>query len=362
LCARQGTGGILSVSFFGIAPDGSGSTSIHLEDDRVRTFSARLRVTHPFTVASTWSTLVDRRPWCRPRLFGLLLALTFPAIASGQTPYFHYELIDTPHQPGAIDLPVENKRPDLHEQWFLQNRNIGVRNVVQPTLTPVLPAGSSTGAAVIVAPGGGFLGLAMDTEGWQIARSLANHGIAAFVLKYRVLPTPPSLETFENEFNRMLRGEKVSFANPTDTPSEALADAMAALRYVRAHADEFRVDPRRLGFMGFSAGGFLTRSVIQSAGNEMPAFGAPIYPNMATMEVPANAPPIFVLIASDDFLLERGGLGLVQSWRAAKKPIEFHLVANGGHGFGLGRSGTSTQDWMELLYRWLGVNSLLTGE
>jgi acetyl esterase/lipase len=307
-----------------------------------------------------WNLLVDRSPSCLPTLCGLLITLAWPAAASEQPPYFHYEAIETPQQPGAIDLPVTHRVTDRHEQWFLQNGNIGVRNVVQPTLTPVLPAGPSTGAAVIVAPGGGFLGLAIDTEGWQIARWLANHGIAAFVLKYRVLPTPASLGVFEDEFNRMLRGEKVSFANPPDTPSEALADAMAALRHVRAHADAFRVDPRRIGFMGFSAGGFLTRSVIQAAGSEMPAFGAPIYPNMAAMDVPANAPPIFVLIAADDFLLERGGLGLLQSWRAAGKPIEFHLVANGGHGFGLGRSGTSTQGWMELLYRWLEVNNVLT--
>jgi acetyl esterase/lipase len=306
-----------------------------------------------------WNLLVDRRPSCLPTLFGLLITLTLPAVASGQAPSFRYELIESPHQPGAIDLPVTHRPTDRHEQWFLQNGSIGVRNVVQPTLTPLLPAGSSTGAAVIVAPGGGFLGLAMDTEGWQIARWLANHGIAAFVLKYRVLPTPPSLEIFEDEFNRMLRGEKVSFANPSDTPPEALADAMAALRHVRAHAEEFRIDPRRVGFMGFSAGGFLTRSVVQSAGNEMPAFAAPIYPNMAAMDVPANAPPIFILIASDDFLLERGGLGLLQSWRTAGKPIEFHLVANGGHGFGLGRPGTSTQGWMDLLYRWLEVNNFM---
>lgn len=293
------------------------------------------------------------------RLLGLLVTLAIPAIATAQAPYFHHELIETPAQPGAIDLPVEHRPANGREQWFLQNGNIGVRNVVQPTLTPVLPVGSSTGTAVIVAPGGGFLGLAMDTEGWQVARWLANHGIAAFVLKYRVLPTPPSLEVFESEFNRMLRGEMVSFATPTDTPPEALADAMSALRYVRAHAREFGIDPRRVGFMGFSAGGFLTRSVIAHAGSEMPAFGAPIYPRMTPMEVPPNAPPVFVLIASDDFLLERGGLGLVQSWREAKKPIEFHLLANGGHGFGLGRSGTSTHDWMELLYHWLEVQKLL---
>jgi acetyl esterase/lipase len=309
-----------------------------------------------------WSQLINRPLRCLSTVFGLLITL-LPALAGAQAPYFRYERIETPHQPGAIDLPVEKGPKDRHEQWFLQNGNIGVRNVVQPTLTPVLPAGSTTGTAVIVAPGGGFLGLAMDTEGWQIARWLANHGIAAFVLKYRVLATPPSLEVFENEFNRMLGGEKVSFANPPDTPPEALADALAALRYLRAHADEFGVHPHRVGFMGFSAGGFLTRSVIANAGSDMPAFAAPIYPNMAPMDVPENAPPIFVLIASDDFLLERsGGFGLVESWRAAKKPIEFHLLANGGHGFGLGRAGTSTEGWMEWYYHWLEVNNLLTGK
>jgi acetyl esterase/lipase len=292
-------------------------------------------------------------------LIAVLATLTLPASVVAQVPYFHYEPIDTPNQPGAIDLPVERTASDRREDWFLQNGDVGVRNVVQPTLTPMLPVGTSTGAGVIVAPGGGFLGLAIDTEGWQIARWLANHGTAAFVLKYRVLPTPPSLEVFEDEFNRMIQGENVSFANPADTPAEALADGMAALRYVRAHAEEFRIDPHRIGFMGFSAGGFLTRSIIQSAGDEMPAFGAPIYPNMAAMDVPANAPPLFVVIAGDDFLLDRGGLGLVQSWRAAGKPIEFHLLANGGHGFGLGRPGTSTQGWMELFYHWLEMNGFL---
>src|SRR4029453_2664125 len=133
-----------------------------------------------------WNPPVDRLLRCLPMLFGLLIMLTVPAIARAQVPYFRYEGIETPQQPGAINLPVEKRPTDRHEQWFLQNGNIGVRNVAQPTLTPVLPVGSSTGAAMIVAPGGGFLGLAMDTEGWQIARWLANHGIAAFVLKYRV--------------------------------------------------------------------------------------------------------------------------------------------------------------------------------
>lgn len=241
-----------------------------------------------------------------------------------------------------------------------QNGQIGVRNVTRPTLTPVLPAAPATGTAVIVAPGGGFLGLAIDTEGWQVARWLANHGIAAFVLKYRVLPTPDSNAVWESEFNRMIAGEKVSFANPKDTPPEALADGLAALDHLRANAARYGVDPKRIGFMGFSAGGFLTRSVIEKAGDAMSAFGAPIYPGMSAMTVPANAPPVFVTIATDDFLLTRQpGMPFIDSYRAAGKPIEFHLLANGGHGFGLGRPGTASEGRIEQFYRRLGSIGML---
>lgn len=296
-----------------------------------------------------------------------LAAVTLAASAASATgqasppapPKFRHERIEAPRQPGAIPLPVGSLPRDRKEEWFLQNGEIGVRNVVQPTLMPVLPAGHSTGTAVIVAPGGGFLGLSMDNEGWRIARWLANQGVAAFVLKYRVLPTPDSLEVFDERFNRMIGGEKVGFAPPEDTPPEPLADALAALRHVRENAQEYGVDPKRIGFMGFSAGGFLTRSVVAAAGDDMPAFAAPIYPNMKPMATPANAPPLFVLIAGDDFLLDRGGLGLVESWRAAKKPVEFHLLANGGHGFGYGRRGTASENWLPIFHHWLEVQGLL---
>ena len=289
----------------------------------------------------------------------LWLLATPTAQAQRQPPVFRHVPAEAPRQPEAIDLPVDRVAVHRKEEWFLQNGLIGVRNVVQPTLTPVLPAGPATGTGVIIAPGGGFLGLAMDHEGWQIARRLANNGIAAFVLKYRVLPTPTPLAVFDERFNRMIRGEKVGFSPPDDTPPEALADGLAALAFFRANPARYGVDPRRLGFMGFSAGGFLTRSVVTAAGQDMPAFAAPIYPNMKPMAVPANAPPMFVLIAQDDFLLDDGGLGLVESWRAAGKSIEFHLIASGGHGFGYGRPGTSSEGWLPLFRHWLDTQGLL---
>lgn len=289
-------------------------------------------------------------------------AVPASALAQGGPPTFHYVAAEAPLEAGAIRLPMDRVATDRRETWFLNNNMLTVRNVVQPTLTPVLPAGPSTGAAIIIAPGGGFNSLSMENEGWRIARWLANHGIAAFVLKYRLVATPAELPVYQDEFNRMIRGEKVSFSTPATTPPEALADGLAALRHVRANAPEYRIDPKRIGFMGFSAGGFLTRSIIENAGADMPAFAAPIYPRMGPMlNMPDNAPPMFVLIAADDFLMPPPGegFGLIESWRAAKKPIEFHLLANGGHGFGYGRPGTASEGWLTLFYNWMTVSGFL---
>lgn len=291
------------------------------------------------------------------------MALVAAGTAQAQTapamPSFRFEPMAPPVQPKEIALPLAAPVAGRSEEWFLQNGQVGVRNVVRPALTPVLPVRSPTGAAVIVAPGGGFLGLAIDTEGWQVARWLAQHGIAAFVLKYRVLETPASLDEFAEKFNRMRRGEKVGFAPPEDTPAPALEDAIAAIRLVRSRAGEFGVDPSRIGFMGFSAGGFLARSIVGAAGADMPAFIAPIYPRLNPIDVPANAPPMFLLLAADDPLFGKSGFGLVESWRAAGKPVEFHMLASGGHGFGLGRPGTSSVGWIEQFHRWLDSSGFL---
>ncbi len=285
-------------------------------------------------------------------LAALLAAM--PAMAQTRT----FTAIEAPPQPGEVVIG-DPKAPN-REQWMLRDGTVDVRNVTRATLTPVLPVGPGSGAAVIVAPGGGFLGLAIEDEGWKVARWLANHGIAAFVLKYRVLPTPRDNAVFQDSLARAMRGEKTGVAPPDDTPPEALADGIAALRYVRGHAGEYRIDPKRVGFMGFSAGGFLTRSVVADGGADRPDFAAPIYPNMKPMKVPADAPPMFVTIAADDFLLQRsGGFGLIDSYRAAGRSIEFHLLADGGHGFGLGKAGTASEGWIERFYTWLGSRGFL---
>ncbi|BEV01812.1 alpha/beta hydrolase [Novosphingobium olei] len=293
-------------------------------------------------------------------LAGCALGLSAPAAAQAGMPDVARETVPAPAQPGALALPTATPGPD-REIWHTDAGQLAVRNVTRPTLTPFLPVGRGTGAAVIIAPGGGFLGLAIEKEGWNVARWFANHGIAAFVLKYRVLPTPVSQSEFADKLAGAIRGEKVGFGPPDDTPPEALADGLAALRHVRAHAADYGIDQARIGFMGFSAGGFLTRSVVEHAGADMPAFVAPIYPNMRPMTVPDNAPPMFVGIAADDFLIGMAGgqTALVDSYRKAGKPIEFHLFDHGGHGFGLGNRDDTTSQWPDLMLAWLKVRGLI---
>ena len=275
--------------------------------------------------------------------------------APGTPPSLTFELTSNPSTPGEIRLGT-GPSGTPPEQWFLMNGELQVRNVNHASLTPVLPpAGKATGAAVIVAPGGGFSGLAIQEEGYKIARALADRGIAAFVLKYRVLATPADLTEFGKEMVAVRSGKPSKLQVPKDTPANSLADGQAAIAYVKTHAKEFGVDPNRVGMMGFSAGAFTTLSVMNAGKpGAKPDFIAPIYGQQVAFPIPSDAPPMFNLIAADDFLWTRG-TGLIDAYRTAKKSVEFHLLPSGGHGFGIGKPGTPTENWMNLFFRWMDL-------
>ncbi|MEH3035446.1 MAG: alpha/beta hydrolase [Sphingomonas adhaesiva] len=282
------------------------------------------------------------------------------AAAAAQVPVPHFAPAPTPVKAGEITLSTPRSRDLPAENWFRDGGYYQVRNVGQATLLPFIPpANLATGEAVIVAPGGGFRGLAIENEGWAVAQALADRGIAAFVLKYRLLPTPTSFDAFRDGVAAAMVGKPSAFPPPADTPDRALEDAAAGLRYVRAHADDYGIDPARVGMMGFSAGAFLTlTTVLKLPPADRPAFIAPIYPRMTARDVPADAPPMFVAIAADDFLMDPS-LGLISSWYRAKRPVEFHLYQQAGHGFGLGRPGTSTAGWFDAFLRWREQNRRL---
>ena len=301
-----------------------------------------------------------------------LLAFAASAVAQDGTIY----PLEAPAEPNAIPLStgsVENQ--PAPETWFRQWGEPMVRNVSAATLTPFLPdPAKANGTAVIVAPGGGFRWLSINNEGWKIAKALADQGVAAFVLKYRLQPTPESPEDFKNSMNRTMAAAGNSAARAANAPdagtatppaprpqpnlSNQLADAEAAYAMIVKNAEKWHVDAKRIGMMGFSAGAGLTMHSTLNSKTMKLAFIAPIYGNMGAVEVPKDAPPLFVAIAADDFLF-RGQFGLIKSWYDAGRPVEFHLYQHGGHGFGMGYPNHPTYWWFEVFSHWLDVNGFL---
>jgi acetyl esterase/lipase len=237
-----------------------------------------------------------------------------------------------------------------------------VRNVSRATLTPFLPEKSkANGAAVIVAPGGGFRILSMGNEGWEVAEALKARGVAAFVLKYRLQRTVEDWAEFDkgNPLTSPTPGAPPGPPNFAAMIAMPLEDATAAFRMVRARAKEWGIDPNRIGMVGFSAGAGTTMAATLQSTENKPAFIAPIYGSLRSVEVPADAPPMFVALASDDPLFGKSDFGLISAWQKAGRPVEFHLYQNGGHGFGLGNPNRTSTGWFPQFMLWLEVNGML---
>jgi acetyl esterase/lipase len=272
--------------------------------------------------------------------------------------------IAVPAQPEAITLDTGAlPGATAPESWHRQYNSVFARNVTVATLTPVLPsAAKATGAAVIVAPGGGFRTLSMENEGWAVARALADKGVAAFVLKYRLNQTPADMAGFERSMAEMFSATAKRPTPPQD-PAAAyapqIADARAAFALVRSRAKAWRVDADRVGMLGFSAGAMLTMSTALHGQDAKPAFIANIYGPLAAVTVPADAPPLFIALAADDPFFANAGFGLIDSWRAAGRPVEFHLFEQGGHGFGMYPKTTTSTGWFDSFARWLGMHGYL---
>lgn len=271
--------------------------------------------------------------------------------------------IVAPAQPNAIVLGTGAlPGATLPESWHSQYGSIFARNVTVATLTPVFPdPAKATGVAVIVAPGGGFRTLSMENEGWQVAQALADKGIAAFVLKYRLNPTPADMSAFEASMTAMFArsGPPPAQQDPAVELAPQIADARAAFALVRKNAKAWRIDPDRIGMVGFSAGAMLTLSTTLYGQDAKPAFIGDIYGPMGAVTVPADAPPLFVALAADDPIFGNSGYGIVESWRSAKRPVELHLFEQGGHGFGMYPKDTTSTGWFDEFVRWLGMHGLL---
>ena len=232
-------------------------------------------------------------------------------------------------------------------------------NVVDPTLTVFAPAeGRSVGTGIVICPGGGFHILSMDSEGYDVARWLAECGVTCFVLKYRLKETKS-----DNPFGEMMANLQDFEKAVGPVVKLATADGLVAIAYAREHAAEYGVNPERIGIIGFSAGGMVAaETACEYAKESRPDFVAAIYPAWpeGAGEVPKDAPPLFIAAATDDQLnLAADSIRLYEEWAAAKKPVELHMYATGGHGFGMRKQGKPTDKWIEQFATWLGDRGLL---
>jgi acetyl esterase/lipase len=237
-----------------------------------------------------------------------------------------------------------------------QAKDYWVKNIHNPSITAYLPAkDKATGAAVLICPGGGHRELVFEAEGRDPGLYLANMGVAAFALKYR-----------------LAREE----GSPYKVEVQAPQDAYRAMRLIRSRATEWGIDPNRLGVMGFSAGGEVAAMISYGPGNGdaaatdpidrfngRPNFQMLVYPGPLGMPdvVPADAPPAFLVIANDDGLATVL-IGLLQKYHAAKVPVEAHIYAQGNHAFNMGYRSKldSIKGWPQRMADWLKDNGWLS--
>ena len=238
-----------------------------------------------------------------------------------------------------------------------QARDYWVRNIHNPSIT-VFPAPpeKAKGAAVLIVPGGGHRELVFAAEGVEPAKYLNALGVTCFVLKHR-LP---------RETN-----------SPYSLHIHPRQDAQRAMRVIRSRAAEWRLDTNRIGALGFSAGGEVVALLVYSptagdstAGDAIDRmdcrvdFQISIYPGplgVPTGEIPADAPPAFFPVANDDSSHVGPVLAQLEKYRRAKRPVEVHLYARGGHGFNLGNRSklASIKGWPQRLADWMQDNNFL---
>jgi acetyl esterase/lipase len=250
---------------------------------------------------------------------------------------------------GAPGFESRMNEPEVAKDYWIKNIN-------NPSLTVFLPAKEkANGAAVVIFPGGGFKELVFQREGADAEKYFNDLGVAAFVVKYRLGREP---------------------ASPYRVEREGPMDGKRAMRLVRSRAADWGLDPKRIGIMGFSAGGEMVSMVVYdptdgdpSAADPVermssrPDFQVVIYPGplRAPVVIPKTTPPAFFLAAVDDKGPAQTITGLLQGYEAAGVPIEVHLYSRGGHAFNMGdRSLLATlKKWPDRLTDWMADNGIL---
>lgn len=267
-------------------------------------------------------------------------------------------------------IPLYEGTAPGSENWNWQEKEFFVKvplnakvvyNVSKPTLTVFSPD-VPNGCAVIICPGGGFRVLNFENEGITVANKLVEKGITVFVLKYRLVQSVTT-DPWQETMDAVLKQDSISRKKAEVVREMAMDDLNAALLYVRQHAMELKIDPKRIGVLGFSAGGVITAKLAYNFTPETrPDFAASIYaviPSIKDKMVKADAPPLFIAAATDDSLARvSNSIDLYNDWKNAKRSVELHLYSSGGHGL---HGSIASQNWILRFEEWLdGLGFLIS--
>ena len=271
----------------------------------------------------------------------------------------------------VLPIPVTNTVPPAEEKVIMQWGGKTIVGVTQPTIEVYLPTEElNTGTAIILCPGGGMRALSWSNDVERMARFLNDRGIAAIGLKYRLNNTPMQMGGQMPPLVDVTGFAKFAKANANPMPSEAgdranmnaVDDARTAIRMVREHAGEWKIDPKKVGFLGFSAGGGVAiGATVKAAEGEMPDFLVSVYgPSLMDVDVPTNAPDLLLLTRVQHGNVAAGCLQLFLEWEKAGKNAEIHMYGDGNGPFALAdRQGMNTTDtWTDNLMSWLTARGL----
>ena len=292
-----------------------------------------------------------------------ILALVLYVSAFAQQEIRLYDGV-APGSEGVQDNERVQRGPDGNIQ--------SISGVVTPSITVYLPdADKATGTAVILCSGGGLMSHSWGSDVINMARWLNERGIAAIGLKYRTrvmggMGGPrmggggQSLSASVTEFSKITK----SNANPDTSESgvknidNAINDALRAMEIVREHAAEWHIDPNKIGYLGFSAGGGVgIGATVRADDAHRPAFMATIYgPSLIDVDVPQNAPKLFIATRGDHHNVAAGLVSLYLDWKRAGANAEMHLYDDGTGPFGPDDVGNTSGTWRESFYRWLTFN------
>ena len=276
-----------------------------------------------------------------------------------------------------------SENPKFQEAAFGEGDQSWIINVSDPTLTVYLPE-KPNGTSMIVCPGGGFLGLCIESEGRKPAIELNQYGITVFVLKYRpstcekedgqapgnvIEMAVTMMKRLQDASNKFSAEHDGAHPNVTQICSQlpnwdfAFADADRAITIVRQNAEKWGLNPDKIGIMGFSAGGITSvHQAMTHTADSKPNFAAAIYGGWTNdVKAPEDACPLWMCSPVNDAFDPAESYDVYRAWRDAKVPTELHTFWDAVHGYGISRQGKGVDAWDKMLIQFMrDVNFLET--